>query len=283
MNTKGLINEIFRIVFITILFIGLVSGKSKSNKPVFMVLPASSYCIENGYILNEDSLKLDYKLALENDKLLIQFVDYVQKTLMNRGLPIVNVLNQQEDLQNLINSTDYIVGLNYYLRSGKLRMQIDLLDCYWDEESIEPVYREIEIKEENSDYFIDLVGDCMDEFNGKLMNYFTGMFEKGKFVKIVIKGELINQNENGNSFQELFLSYIEQNSQKNQYEILTQANKELVVKFNLPMYYLKKGKQFTNSPELFAQRMISYFRNQPSKTKLELMSSSKREIILGIN
>lgn len=87
---------------------GLISltAYCQAKKPVLMVLPSDVWCTQNDYVIKsntmeEESISMDYKRALQNDADLSLVISKIGELMQGEGFPLVDLNSKLKELETM--------------------------------------------------------------------------------------------------------------------------------------------------------------------------------------
>lgn len=75
------------------------TGSPKALKPIIMVVPEKAWCINHGFVRNDNPKVPDYEKALLNDEVL-NVVTKMGGIMQERGYPLKNLQSALDELKN---------------------------------------------------------------------------------------------------------------------------------------------------------------------------------------
>jgi len=297
-----------RILSIIIIcaFAGSVLGQAK--KPTIMVVPSDRFCISKDYKMTFDNqgsiVELpDYKKALQNDGDLRLIISKMSGIMADRGFPLKDLEQEMKNLaseaaeSSMLTSSegseiaespidvlkrvakaDIIMDLDFEIkRQGPKKyivFTLNGLDAYTSKNvasasgSGEPssaATPEILLEEAVLSY--------MDEFNGRLMNHFTDMFEKGREVKIMVKvfsgwDQNLESEFDYNGVYDMLSIHIEDWMAANTVDgrfSLSDGTETMMrlEQVRIPMMYTRNGRERAMDTRTFVNQLRQFLRDEP--------------------
>jgi hypothetical protein len=297
-------------LFITVFIIGLVLQVmgQHAKKPTIMIVPSDRYCISKGYSTTFDNQGTkvtipDYKKALQSDADLRLVISKMSGIMADRGFPLKDL---EQELKNVEQETaetnmlmsksgsaiaespidvlkrvakaDIIMDLDFQVKKQGPRKYIvytlNGIDAYTGKNIASSSGAGSPSSAATVDLLLEeAVLSHMDEFNGRLMDHFNDMFEKGREVKVMVKvwdGSDIDLEEeyevNGEEDElNVFIEdWIADHTVEGRYSLSDMT--ENFMKFEqvrIPMFYERNGKQRAMDTRKFVNNLRKHLAQDP--------------------
>jgi len=314
------------ISLIVLLITSYTFGQAK--KPTIMVMPSDRWCISNGYSMtfdNQGTTKTvaDYKKALQNDADLRLVISKMSGIMADRGFPLKDLeqelknLEMEEAENNMLMSksgamiaespidklkrsakADIIMDLDFQIKKQGPRKYISYtlngLDAYTSKNIASSSGAGSPSSAASVELLIEeAVLSHMDEFNGRLMNFFNDMFEKGREVKIMVKvwdssdvdlEEEYDVNGETDELNIFIEDWIADNVVEGRFSLSDQS--ESFMRFEqvrIPMFYERNGKKRAMDTKRFVSNLRKYLSKEPYNitSKLYLKGLGEAHLIIG--
>lgn len=210
------------VLTISVLLLAVAMFAQPAKKPTIMVVPSDQYCISRDYkqeFNNQGETKVlpDYKKALQNDSELRLVISKMSGIMADRGFPLKDLEQELKKLENeraqkdmTISSTtgmglaespidallrtakaDIIMDLSFEVKRQGPKQYITYILNGYDAYTSKNIASSSGAGKPSTAAAPDVLLEeavlaHMDEFNDRLMNYFTDMFEKGREVTIQV-------------------------------------------------------------------------------------------------
>lgn len=296
----------------------IVLGYSQAKKPTMMVIPDNTWCQENGFMNTVDNQGQteylpNYEVALLNSSDLKIVISTLGGLMQDRGFTLKDLsqvisaikLSQAEDIARTSKSGDDVAISNMDRLTERAKCDI-ILRVYWKFNSMGP-RRSITYTLEAIDAYTNksiasttgtgtpsmtselalllqkAVEQQIEEFNGRLMAYFTDMANKGREVSLVIKKWEnspvdLETEKGGKELNEIIENWVSDNTVAHSYSLADATeNKMEFEQVRIPLYINDKAVD----TRMWARGLVHYLKDIGIDSKLEMRGLGRATIILG--
>ncbi len=298
------------VLTISALMLAVAMFAQPAKKPTIMVVPADQYCVSREYTQefnNQGQKKVlpDYKAALQNDSDLRLVISKMSGIMADRGFPLKDLEQQLKKLENeraqkdMTMSSSTGMGLaespiDALLRTAKADIIMDLsfeikrrgpqryityilngIDAYTSKNIASSSGAGEPSSAATPDKLLEeAVLAHMDEFNDRLMNHFTDMFENGREITIQI---LVNAGAMDNleseytwrgktgELRQLINAWFIMNTVEKRFSRGTSTENQLVMEqVRMPMFTEDTwtGEKVGQDTQAFAQKLKSWLTDE---------------------
>lgn len=289
------------LIFVTSLLVAVSAmAESHAAKPTLMVVPSDAWCNENGYMQefdNQGTVELipDYKKALQSDQNLMLAISKINEMMADRGFPLKDLESNLKSISNrtaemnmttsksgstiaqspmdMLKNTakaDIIIQLGWSVTSNGPKQTLTYilrgLDSYTDKQiagasgsGAPSMSADVPVLLEEA------VMDKMDEFAGRLDDYFNDLFSNGREgvfeIRVFDNGSGIDLESeyNGMELSEIIDDWMNQNTVEHRYsQSEASENYMLFEQVRMPLNDVN-GKAVT--AKSFADQLRKYLRN----------------------
>ena len=315
-------------IFVTLLTVMLSISLfgQHAKKPTIMVVPSDQYCISRGYSIEFDNQGTkvtlpDYKKALQNDSDLRLVISKMSGLMADRGFPLKDLeqelksLEKESAMTSMTTSKDFGMGVaespvDALLRTAKADIIMDLsfevkrrgpdnyityilngIDAYTSKNVASSSGAGEPSSAATPDVLLEeAVLSHMDEFNGRLMAFFTDMFEKGREVKLLVKvfeGADDLETEYGDDDDELSTiieDWVADNTVEGRFSLTDATENQMrFEQVRIPLFYERKGKQRAMDTRKWAKGLSKYLKKDPYNivTKVQMVGLGQAYLYIG--
>ncbi len=288
------------LIFVTSLLVAVsVMAESHATKPTLMVVPSDAWCSENGYVQDFDNQGTveripDYKRALQSDQNLMLAISKINDMMADRGFPLKDLESNLKSIANrtaemnmttsksgstiaqspldMLKNTakaDIIIQLGWSVSETGPKKTLTYilrgLDSYTDKQiagasgsGAPSMSSEVPVLLEEA------VVDKMDEFTGRLEEYFNDLFDNGREgifeVRVFDNGSGLDLESEfgGTELSEIIDDWMHQNTVEHRYsQSEASENYMLFEQVRMPLMD-EKGKAMT--AKVFADNLRKYLK-----------------------
>lgn len=288
------------LIFVTSLLVAVsVMAESHATKPTLMVVPSDAWCSENGYMQDFDNQGTieripDYKRALQSDQNLMLAISKINEMMADRGFPLKDLESNLKSIANrtaemnvttsksgstiaqspldMLKNTakaDIIIQLGWSVSETGPKKTLTYilrgLDSYTDKQiagasgsGAPSMSSEVPVLLEEA------VVDKMDEFTGRLEEYFNDLFDNGREgifeVRVFDNGSGLDLESEfgGTELSEIIDDWMHQNTVEHRYsQSEASENYMLFEQVRMPLMD-EKGKAMT--AKVFADNLRKYLK-----------------------
>lgn len=288
------------LIFVTSLLVAVsVMAESHASKPTLMVVPSDAWCSENGYVQDFDNQGTveripDYKRALQSDQNLMLAISKINEMMADRGFPLKDLESNLKSIANrtaemnvttsksgstiaqspldMLKNTakaDIIIQLGWSVSETGPKKTLTYilrgLDSYTDKQiagasgsGAPSMSSEVPVLLEEA------VVDKMDEFTGRLEEYFNDLFDNGREgifeVRVFDNGSGLDLESEfgGTELSEIIDDWMHQNTVEHRYsQSEASENYMLFEQVRMPLMD-EKGKAMT--AKVFADNLRKYLK-----------------------
>lgn len=288
------------LIFVTSLLVAVsVMAESHATKPTLMVVPSDAWCSENGYMQDYDNQGTieripDYKRALQSDQNLMLAISKINEMMADRGFPLKDLESNLKSIANrtaemnvttsksgstiaqspldMLKNTakaDIIIQLGWSVSETGPKKTLTYilrgLDSYTDKQiagasgsGAPSMSSEVPVLLEEA------VVDKMDEFTGRLEEYFNDLFDNGREgifeVRVFDNGSGLDLESEfgGTELSEIIDDWMHQNTVEHRYsQSEASENYMLFEQVRMPLMD-EKGKAMT--AKVFADNLRKYLK-----------------------
>lgn len=288
------------LIFVTSLLVAVsVMAESHASKPTLMVVPSDAWCSENGYMQDYDNQGTieripDYKRALQSDQNLMLAISKINEMMADRGFPLKDLESNLKSIANrtaemnvttsksgstiaqspldMLKNTakaDIIIQLGWSVSETGPKKTLTYilrgLDSYTDKQiagasgsGAPSMSSEVPVLLEEA------VVDKMDEFTGRLEEYFNDLFDNGREgifeVRVFDNGSGLDLESEfgGTELSEIIDDWMHQNTVEHRYsQSESSENYMLFEQVRMPLMD-EKGKAMT--AKVFADNLRKYLK-----------------------
>lgn len=288
------------LIFVTSLLVAVsVMAESHASKPTLMVVPSDAWCSENGYMQDYDNQGTieripDYKRALQSDQNLMLAISKINEMMADRGFPLKDLESNLKSIANrtaemnvttsksgstiaqspldMLKNTakaDIIIQLGWSVSETGPKKTLTYilrgLDSYTDKQiagasgsGAPSMSSEVPVLLEEA------VVDKMDEFTGRLEEYFNDLFDNGREgifeVRVFDNGSGLDLESEfgGTELSEIIDDWMHQNTVEHRYsQSEASENYMLFEQVRMPLMD-EKGKAMT--AKVFADNLRKYLK-----------------------
>lgn len=288
------------LIFVTSLLVAVSAmAESHATKPTLMVVPSDAWCSENGYMQDYDNQGTveripDYKRALQSDQNLMLAISKINDMMADRGFPLKDLESNLKSIANrtaemnmttsksgstiaqspldMLKNTakaDIIIQLGWSVSENGPKKTLTYilrgLDSYTDKQiagasgsGAPSLSSEVPVLLEEA------VIDKMDEFTGRLEEYFNDLFDNGREgifeVRVFDNGSGLDLESEfgGTELSEIIDDWMHQNTVEHRYsQSEASENYMLFEQVRMPLMD-EKGKAMT--AKVFADNLRKYLK-----------------------
>lgn len=288
------------LIFVTSLLVAVSAmAESHATKPTLMVVPSDAWCSENGYVQDFDNQGTveripDYKRALQSDQNLMLAISKINDMMADRGFPLKDLESNLKSIANrtaemnmttsksgstiaqspldMLKNTakaDIIIQLGWSVSENGPKKTLTYilrgLDSYTDKQiagasgsGAPSLSSEVPVLLEEA------VIDKMDEFTGRLEEYFNDLFDNGREgifeVRVFDNGSGLDLESEfgGTELSEIIDDWMHQNTVEHRYsQSESSENYMLFEQVRMPLMD-EKGKAMT--AKVFADNLRKYLK-----------------------
>ncbi|MCQ2360913.1 MAG: DUF6175 family protein [Paludibacteraceae bacterium] len=288
------------LIFVTSLLVAVSAmAESHATKPTLMVVPSDAWCSENGYVQDFDNQGTveripDYKRALQSDQNLMLAISKINDMMADRGFPLKDLESNLKSIANrtaemnvttsksgstiaqspldMLKNTakaDIIIQLGWSVSETGPKKTLTYilrgLDSYTDKQiagasgsGAPSMSSEVPVLLEEA------VVDKMDEFTGRLEEYFNDLFDNGREgifeVRVFDNGSGLDLESEfgGTELSEIIDDWMHQNTVEHRYsQSEASENYMLFEQVRMPLMD-EKGKAMT--AKVFADNLRKYLK-----------------------
>ncbi len=288
------------LIFVTSLLVAVSAmAESHATKPTLMVVPSDAWCSENGYVQDFDNQGTveripDYKRALQSDQNLMLAISKINDMMADRGFPLKDLESNLKSIANrtaemnmttsksgstiaqspldMLKNTakaDIIIQLGWSVSENGPKKTLTYilrgLDSYTDKQiagasgsGAPSLSSEVPVLLEEA------VVDKMDEFTGRLEEYFNDLFDNGREgifeVRVFDNGSGLDLESEfgGTELSEIIDDWMHQNTVEHRYsQSESSENYMLFEQVRMPLMD-EKGKAMT--AKVFADNLRKYLK-----------------------
>lgn len=288
------------LIFVTSLLVAVsVMAESHASKPTLMVVPSDAWCSENSYMQDYDNQGTieripDYKRALQSDQNLMLAISKINEMMADRGFPLKDLESNLKSIANrtaemnvttsksgstiaqspldMLKNTakaDIIIQLGWSVSETGPKKTLTYilrgLDSYTDKQiagasgsGAPSMSSEVPVLLEEA------VVDKMDEFTGRLEEYFNDLFDNGREgifeVRVFDNGSGLDLESEfgGTELSEIIDDWMHQNTVEHRYsQSEASENYMLFEQVRMPLMD-EKGKAMT--AKVFADNLRKYLK-----------------------
>ncbi len=290
-----------RILFIATSLLIAVSAMAESHatKPTLMVVPSDAWCQENGYMQTYDNqgteeLIPDYKKALQKDQNLLLAIAKINEMMADRGFTLKDLESNLKSINNrnaeinmttnksgatiaqspmdLLKNTakaDIIIQLGWSISENGPKKTLTYilrgLDSYTDKQIAGASGSGAPSMSSDVPVLIEeAVLNKMDEFTGRLEDYFNDLFDNGREAIFEVRvfddgsGVDLESEYEGTELGEIIDDWMNQNTVEHRYsQSESSENYMLFEQVRMPLFDAK-GKSMT--AKNFADQLRKYLK-----------------------
>jgi hypothetical protein len=300
----------------------------QAKKPTIMVVPSDRYCIEKGYSMTFDNQGTqvtlpDYKKAFQNDADLRLVISKMSGIMADRGFPLKDLEQELKGLAQEAAESSMLTGksggaivespIDQLKRTAKADIIMDLdfrierqgpkkyivftlngLDAYTNKNIASVSGAGSPSSAASPELLLEeAVVNHMDEFNGRLMNFFTDMFTNGREVKIMVKlfdgagidlTETFAYNGGDEELGMIIEDWIAANTVNKRYSLADGTeNFQKYEQVRIPMFYTRNGQERAMDTRLFVNDLKKMLAGAPYNldSKVYLRGLGEAWLIIG--
>lgn len=294
-------------------------GHAQAKKPILMVIPSDTWCIEHGFSksldnIGEKKVVSDYTAALQNSGDLKVAITTLSDLMAERGFPLEDMEQKLKSIDKgsaedmLITSRDGNVAaetpydklkktakcdivldlywkLNYTGPRRSLTLNLRALDAYTNKQvaSITSTGEPSMVSELPLLLQVALTGG-FDKFSSDLMRHFEDMQQKGREVALDIRtfaGKVNLEDEVGGSeINEIIEDWVAQNTVKGVFSLSNATDTMMeFTQVRIPLY--KPGTEVALDTRSWARELERYLKTKGIVAKLTMEGLGKARLTLG--